>query len=87
MSGFLPPIAAFQRMEKRTAWSGNGIPHLRRDPRSSEIHAPDARTEPSHLADRTIPVLSAIQNPTEKMMPAKRFLSLQALLIARQTSI
>jgi len=49
MSGFLPPIAAFQRMEKRTAWIGNGIPHLRRDPRSSEIHAPDARTEPSHL--------------------------------------
>jgi hypothetical protein len=46
-------------------------------------HAP----EPSHLADRTIPVLSAIQNPTEKMMPAKCFLSLQALLISRQTSI
>ena len=48
MSGF-PPIAAFQRMEKRTAWIGNDIPHLRRDRRSSEIHAPDARTEPSHL--------------------------------------
>src|SRR5882762_5057904 len=51
---------------------GNGIPRLRRDPRSSKIYAPDTRTQIFDLAEIPVYKLRRADSFGQKLLPYRR---------------